>query len=1084
MNRVGRWVVWGLVLLCLSSGDLKGQAARVWEGTLALPTYALGEEDPNPPFLFGSWPHIYPYARLLDLTQRREVQTYRAFFLENDYLKAIILPDMGGRLYSLFDKVSGREVFYRNHVVKYAPLALRGAWISGGVEFNFPDGHTTTTVSPVYSITRQNQDGSASVLVGNVDQVTGMYWEVRLTLHPRQARLEQGVTLFNSTPTTNLYWYWANAAVRATDDMQFIFPAREMSHESRHRGNSYPIWHRIDYSWYKNVKGSVSLFCRDVHRDFFGAYYHASDYGVAHVADFRQLPGKKYFSWGVAESGLVWTGLLTDDDGPYVEIQSGRYETQLNYDFMPPRHEESWTEYWYPVRGLQGGFVDANRDAALNVVFVPASGEESQHAIVVLCPVVPLRDLRIRVKLGPQTLQTFGPVDLKPLQPQRFSIAVKDPEEARKQLAVEVESADGARLLRWSAADPLDGNPDFVPTVGQPEPPPKPLRQMTVQELFLHGVELEKAHDNLAAARIYEMVLEHDPGYTPALLKQAWREYLAADFPAAESLIKRALARTDSDPAVHYAAGVVYRGAEHWPAAADAFWAAMHYGGPPGPAFAQLGEIALRQQQYAHAVVLLELALHYNPDDVLARADLAAALRLSGKVEDAEREIRLDLEQTELLPFALAEAWRLAGLQGGSGASEAWKRWQQSLTPDVQNYLEVAAWYREVGDLGSSNAVLEAALRALPPRAISPLVYYYLASNARQQGEAARADQFAAQAAAAPYEHVFPRRFGDAEVLREACQKYPADSHAPYYLGNFLFARGHYDDAAALWQRALDAGFSYSVLRRNLGLYAWRVKSDLQGAAGQYERAIQLAPNDYSLYLDLDQIYFQLGDLEARRRLFAGAPAQVVTRDALRVRRARLLIQQRQYDEAMAPLMNHRFTPGEHEIVVRQVFVLANLEKGREKLMADDDAAAEAAFRRGLEYPSNFNIGKPDKPNDQEALYWLGETLQAEGKPEEARAVWQEAVGDGTPATGPARVFQALAMGRLGRPAEAESILAGLAQASAQETASAQDFYVAGVAYRFSDREKEACSSLRRALELDPFLWRARLEMTRCGESK
>lgn len=1082
MNRLSRCVLWTCLFMALSSVSLRGQATRVWEGTLPLPTYALGEEDPNPPFLFSSWPHIYPYTRLLDLTQRREVQNYRAFFLENDYLKATILPGMDGRIYSLYDKVSGREVFYRNNVVKYSPLALRGAWISGGVELNFPDGHTVTTVSPVYSLTRQNPDGSASVVVGNVDQVTGMYWQASLTLHPDEARLEQGVTLFNATPTTNIYWYWANASVRATDDLQFVIPAREMSRVSRQRGQSYPVYDGTDYSWYKNVTHSYELFGRDVHRDFFGAYYHTSDYGVAHVADFREVPGKKYFSWGVADSGLVWTRLLTDDDGPYAEIQSGRYQTQLNYDFMPPRRAESWTEYWYPVRGLEGGFAEATRDVALNVIFVPASKNEPQHAVVALCPVAPLRDLRVRVKIGPQTLRELGPVSLKPLQPQRFSIAVADLETARKELAVEVESAEGTHILHWSAADPIDGNPDFVPTSGLPEPPPKPPSHMTTQELFLYGEELEKAHDSLGGARIYKMVLERDPSYIPALLKQAWRQYGASDFPAAESLLQQALARTDSDPTVWYASGVINRGAEHWSAAEDGFWAAIHFGGPPGPAYAQLGEMALRQQRYERAVALLECALRRNPGDALARADLAAALRLEGKTEDAAREISVDLKHTELFPFSLAEAWRLKSLQGGPGAAETWKRWQQHLTADAQNYLEVAAWYRAIGDLDSSNAVLEAALRTLPPRSVSPLVYYYLASNARRQGRMAAADQFAAQGAAAPYVYVFPRRLEDAAVLKEVCQKYPADSHAPYYLGNFLFFRGHYDEAAALWQQALGVGFHYSVLRRNLGLYDWRVKNDLPAAAGQYEQAIRLAPNDYTLYLDLDQIYFQLGDLEARRRRFAGAPLQVLSRDTLRVRRALLLIQQRQYDDAIAALMNHRFSPGEHELIVRQVFVRANLEKGQEKLKAGDAASAEAAFRRALEYPSNFNIGKRDKPNDQEALYWLGEALQAEHKPEEARAAWQEAVGDMTPATGSARVFQALALDCLGRSAEATKILTGLVQAPAAETASAQDFYLAGLAHRYQDQKKEGCGSLRRALELDPFLWQARLDLVPCGD--
>jgi len=199
---------------------------RVWEGTISIPTYLLGPDDPNPPFPLINQHNIYPYTSLDDLTDKLETKTYRAIYLENEYLKATILPQMDGRVYSLYDKVGQREIFYRNNVIKYGMVGLRGAWISGGIEFNFPNGHTTDTVSPVDSSFRQNPDGSSTVAVGDTDQVSNMHWEVALTLRPGVAYLEQHVTLFNSTPLSKLYWWWANAAVPAREDMQFIYPMR------------------------------------------------------------------------------------------------------------------------------------------------------------------------------------------------------------------------------------------------------------------------------------------------------------------------------------------------------------------------------------------------------------------------------------------------------------------------------------------------------------------------------------------------------------------------------------------------------------------------------------------------------------------------------------------------------------------------------------------------------------------------------------------------------------------------------------------------------------------------------------------
>lgn len=185
-----------------------------------------------------------------------------------------------------------REVFYRNETVKYGLVGLRGAWISGGIEFNFPNGHTTDTVSQVSSRYRRNADGSATVLVGDVDQVSEMYWQVALTLRPGAARLEQHIVLFNPTPVEHLYWYWNNAAVPATEDMRFIYPMREVNPDSPTEFDTFPVWKGIDYSRYKDIRRPTELFGVQVHRNFFGAYYSKSNYGVVHFADYRDDIGK------------------------------------------------------------------------------------------------------------------------------------------------------------------------------------------------------------------------------------------------------------------------------------------------------------------------------------------------------------------------------------------------------------------------------------------------------------------------------------------------------------------------------------------------------------------------------------------------------------------------------------------------------------------------------------------------------------------------------------------------------------------------------------------------------------------------
>ena len=1071
--------------LCLRPSMLFSATTRAWEGTIDLPTHLLGAPDPNPPFPLINHHDIYPYPMLDDLTDRRAVKSYRAFFLENEYLKATILPDLGGRLYSLYDKTSGREVFYRNHVVKYGLVALRGAWISGGVEFNFPNGHTTLTVSPVEGRLLQGDDGSATAVVGAVDWVTHMHWEVALTLRPGEARLEQHVTLFNSTPLPNLYWYWANAAVPATNDMQFVYPMREANPHVAGEFWTYPVWHGVDYSWYKNFRQPTSLFGRQVHRDFFGAYYHDSDFGVVHVADYRQLPGKKIWSWGVAGDGLIWTNLLTDHDGPYDEIQSGRYETQLTREFMPPERVESWTEYWYPVQGLGSACVEATESLALAVNGSAPSGSALIPKEIAILPAIDIPRARIVLKMGEQTRAELGPVDFHALVARKFALdrTFDNRQGPSSALAVDIRDQHGRTILHWSASDPIDGNPDFVAAAGHPGTSEPPEAQPSVEALYLTGVDQEKHGDTEEALRTYRQVLDRDAGYIPALLKLAWNSYRGADLAAAESYLRRGLARSSVDPQLQYAAGVVYRAEARWTLAADALWTSIRFGGARAPALAQLGEIAIRQNHYGEAARWLRDALDHEPGDTLVRVDLAVALRLAGDSTGARRAVDASLATMPLLPFALAESWRLSELgdRPAAPSETAASSWGKPVPPDPEYDLEVAAWYLRLGDLDSADRVLVAARDRLPADAHSPLLDYYLAYVARQQGKIEQADRLMALAAGQPEVDVFPDRFEDEVVLTDAASRHPEDPRIASLLGTFLFAHGRYEEAARLWQQAIDQGLKDAIVERDLGVFDWRVKGDLQAAASAYEAAIRLAPDHYRLYPDLDEIYSELGDSARRTRLFAGAPTAVLDHDVVRVRRTLLLVEQGLFDQALATLARHQFKPWEGGEIVREMFVLANLEKGRSALGKGSPREAEQDFRNALTYPENLGVGKPDHPSDAQALYWLGEALASQDKTSDARAAWQAAAEESAGSRPATRAYRAAALLRLGQDDEGRRLTADVIANAATKGAAATEFYAAGLLQDLAGHQAQARLKFQQALEVDPSYWQARVEVERLG---
>ncbi|MGH9406098.1 MAG: DUF5107 domain-containing protein [Terriglobia bacterium] len=1051
---------------------------RAWRGSIEIPTYLLGPADPDPTFPVVSRREIYPYRMLDDLTGERASKSYRAIYLENPYLKLTILPDLGGRLYSAYDKVDGREVFYRNNVVKYGLIGVRGAWISGGVEFNFPNAHTVSTVSPVESVLLHNPGGSVTAVVGAMDRVSNMHWEVAITLRPDAARVEQHVLLFNSTPLEHVYWFWANAAVKATDDLQFIYPMREVLPDSPFAAvETWPVWRGVDESWYRNLRHATAIFGRQVQRNFFGVYYHQSDYGVVHVADYRKDPGKKLWSWGTAGDGLIWTHLLTDHDGPYNEIQSGRFATQVYREFMKPRRVEEWTEYWYPVRGLKGRFVEATSDMAINIV--PSVAQGSPQVSVLVSPAVNIRGAKIEVTLGDKRLREIAPVNLEALKPARFMVAGPGALQAKKELAVKIESAGGKTILNWSAAEPIDGDPDFVPEAGVKPRQIEITSTTPVEQLYLHGVFFEKRGNPAAAEAAYQLALARDPGYIPALLAEARRSYAAADFRGAASFVTRALARDGSDPNVHYTAGVIFRAGGQLTLAEDAFWAAIHFGGPPAPSLVALGEIALVQKKDERASALLGRALTYNPLDALARADLAVALRLQGRTRAAAETAERAVAQMPLLPQALAEE-RIDEGEAAAGNATAATSGAGAQGIDADDYLAVAAWYHRLGDFAASDTVLHRAADAVqgaPAQRASPIVYYYLASNERHEGHLQQAENDAKRAAALPGDEIFPNRLTDAQVLAEAIAQTPSDAHAQYALGNFLFAHGRYDDAWKLWFQALSEGFESPVLMRNLGVYEWKVKADLPAAAGYYERAIHLGPNNFRLYTDLDEIYTAMSDFRRRARLFHTAPPAVLARDTVRARRALFLITEGHFDAALSLLQTHEFKPWEGGAEVHQIFVAANIEKGRAALAARQPKLAESAFREAFEYPENLGVGKPDAPRDAEQSYWLGTALEEEGLASQARVAWKASAAHADEGQSASAVFAALALRRLGKTAQASEILDRLEQPSRPLTGGGYAEYAVGLAEFYSGRADRARRSFEQCLKTDPQLWQARVAL-------
>ncbi len=511
-----------------------------WQDTLTLKTYLRGPDNVNHSFQQS----IYPYPAQDDLTHETEEKEYIALHLENQYMHLIVLPELGGHVHSAYDKVAGQEMFYRNNVVKFGLVALRGAWISGGIEFNFFQiGHSTTTVSPVSWEMKESNEasgGRASITISNIDLTSRARWAVTLSLYPDDSRIHQQVIVYNRMPVRQKYYVWSNATAAATDDLHLVFPAHKVQLSSDGIVD-YPIWKGKDISWYRNYERPNDIFTLDT-ENFFGGYHTQQDAGVVHIADHAECVGKKFFTWGTADDGMIWVDLLTDADGQYVELQSGRLVDMGTYEFMKPFQKFSWTEYWWPVHGI-GDYVWATEEAALNFHL----SDDRMQVGAITCRPHPNAELRVmaqgrtlwheQIPLGPEVPfnDVFPLPDIEPGEEVTVTI-----------------SAEGRELLRYEYPPAYTRQPSVTVTGERDQPKPKAEEECSAEELCLRATDYERHGKLDKSCGLYEKALSIDSGFSHAHMGLGLLDYSAGRYESAHEHFRQAVERNPEDYEARY----------------------------------------------------------------------------------------------------------------------------------------------------------------------------------------------------------------------------------------------------------------------------------------------------------------------------------------------------------------------------------------------------------------------------------------------------------------------------------------------------------------------------------------------------
>jgi tetratricopeptide (TPR) repeat protein len=886
-------------VLTVTCGSAAAQV-KVWQGTLTLPTYQEGGPDPNPPFdTYATIQFSYPYTLRKNLTGQKEEHTWRAVFLENEYLKCSILPDIGGHVYTCIDKINGQPMFYANPSIKKAQIGYRGAWAAFGIEFNFPVSHNWVSMSPVDFAYATHADGSASVSVGNIDRVYGMQWGVELILRPGSTLLEERVTLYNRSDVRHRYYWWNNAAVQVWDDSHIEYPMRFAASHGFTEVRRWPVGPEgTDLSVIRNQQsGPVSYFVHGSREPFMGIWNPKTQAGTVHYAEYSELPAKKIWSWGADADGLGWRKALSDNNSAYVEVQAGLFRNQETYAFLDPGQTIRFSEYWMPARET-GGISRANK---VGVISLQARGSDVS---AVLNANERLPGARIQL-LQDERLLWSETTDLAPEKKWFHSVSLTDP---AAKVTFELKDRAGKLLLRHTDGK-YDWDPESTIDVGPQQVFDVPAAENRSGDDWLKlGTDQERNGKVVLALETYKSAITK---YPRSLALQVAAGRLAASlqrFAEAANLLQAAQKRDTSDAEIAYYLGIAEDGLGHAREAQAAYEIAYRQAAFRARAAARIAEMRAQHGDLHAAQTFLQYGVEAAPLDIRTREQLEAVTRAVGETARADELAHVDLTIDPMSDFLKEE----------TGAPDL-----PHLAADPYRVLRVAAEYMSLGLYQRALSVLDRVYPETPqdqsePGSVlpqnHPLVHYYTAYCKSKLGQDAQSDLRTATSLSSSF--VFPSSTTDQVVLESAVTANRNDPTAHYLLGTLLFSKGLHDEAIAHWAEAKRLNPKMPVLDAEMGKAWLFVKDDPKNALVSFREGTIDDPTNSDNYAGLDAA-MSLTSVSARDRAaelgrypsadnasVSNMPANLVYQLALTRAEAG------QYGQAFA-LFNGRFFPSE-----------------------------------------------------------------------------------------------------------------------------------------------------------------------------
>jgi tetratricopeptide (TPR) repeat protein len=1021
---------------------------RAWTAPVVIPTYHPLAPDKNPMFLEkrvyqGSSGRVYPLPFTDRISTEARDHTWRAVHIENEFVRVMVLPEIGGRVHVGVDKTNGYDFFYRQNVIKPALVGLVGPWISGGVEFNWPQHHRPATFMPVECQIEKHSDGSQTIWCSDHDPMNRLKGMHGVCLHPGKAYIELKVRLYNRTPFVQTFLWWANVATHVHQLYQSFFPpdVRYVVDHARRATSRFPLctghYYGVDYgtraakgvpademppkfvppgnyppndlSWYANIPVPTSYMAVGSREDFHGGYDHGAKAGVVLIADHHIAPGKKQWTWGNHNFGYAWDRNLTDEDGPYIELMSGVYtDNQPDFSFLAPGETKVFSQFWYPIRQI-GPPQKANVDAALSFTIL------DRLARVGVCATQVFPSLRVQLRAHGKTVAEWS-ADVGPGK--AFVEGAYLPSDIREtDLSAILTTGDGRELLRYV---PSPIATDEVPSPATEPLPPEDIS--STDELYVTGLHLEQyRHATRDAEAYWREALRRDSGDSRCNNAMGVWHLRRGELEEAAACFQNAIRRLSCQNAnpnegePYYNLGLTLRFMGREDEAYAAFFKSTWNQAWQSAAFFALAELDVKRGKWTGALAHLRASLRMNTDHLNARNLLVIVLRKLGDQEEAQRVLR---ETRSLDPM---DIWARHLANG-------------TLPADNQMLLDLALDYARCGLYPEAIAVLSGAERNVVDGSL-PIILYGLGNFAEVFGNIAAAKTAYSKASKAAPDYCFPVRLEEATILQAAIAANPEDPRALYYMGNFLFDRRRHDKAIELWERSAGLDPSYSVVWRNLGIAYFNIQGSAERARAAFDKAIRVNPDDARVFYERDQLWKRIGETpEKRLQEFAEFANLVPLRDDLSVELASLYNQTGQHEKAQVLLQSRKFQPWEGgEGLVLGQHVRTHLALGRRAFLAGDATSAQNLFAAALICPDNLGEAFHLLSNQSDIFYWLGMSFDALGDSASARKVWERAAnhkGDfqemSVKSFSEMTYYNALALRRLGRQEEAVILLHNL----------------------------------------------------------